>query len=96
MRDGTWDWETLDSLLSNSIKGLDKGMPTPCGEENNSFIQGPNKKGKFTMKSAYHMLAGIDTSNTHSSWKILWKWKVPNRVIHILWLAYHDRLMTNA
>ncbi|CAL1400097.1 unnamed protein product [Linum trigynum] len=59
--------------------------------------------GKFRLGSTYTVAADWlskgDGSGTHATvaptWKAIWKWDGPNRIRHFLWLAFHDRLMTN-
>ncbi|CAN0918619.1 Putative ribonuclease H protein At1g65750 [Linum grandiflorum] len=69
-------------------------MHPPHGDEDDSIIWGLEAKGNFSIQSAYNLLVGIDSANGDSTWKAIWKWKGPNRVVHFLWLAFQKRLLT--
>ncbi|KAK9029784.1 hypothetical protein V6N11_026886 [Hibiscus sabdariffa] len=50
----------------------------------------------FELKSAYLRLAGSHWPPRQSIWKLIWRLAVPQRVRLFLWLAFQQRLMTNA
>ncbi|CAN1291848.1 Putative ribonuclease H protein At1g65750 [Linum perenne] len=60
------------------------------------IIWGPDPRGKFTLKTAYEILASTDHHADQDIWRIVWRWTGPNRVRHFLWLVAHDRILTNA
>ncbi|CAN1806131.1 Putative ribonuclease H protein At1g65750 [Linum perenne] len=41
------------------------------------------------------MLSDNDEGASEQLWNRVWKWNGPNKIKHFLWLASHDRLMTN-
>ncbi|CAN1787613.1 Putative ribonuclease H protein At1g65750 [Linum perenne] len=94
---GLWNWELLNSCLPPSIINHVAGMepPNPNGEED-ELIWGPDPKGQFSIKSAYDILASCRSEPRQNLWSSIWKWQGPSRVKHFLWLAAHDRLLTNA
>ncbi|CAN0924776.1 Putative ribonuclease H protein At1g65750 [Linum grandiflorum] len=51
--------------------------------------------GKFTIRSAYLLLKDLADEPEASRWKSLWRWQGPNKIRHFLWLASHNRLLTN-
>ncbi|CAN1142701.1 Putative ribonuclease H protein At1g65750 [Linum perenne] len=59
------------------------------------MIWGPDPRGKFTVSSAYEILAADQSESDQNLWKQIWKWQGPNRVRHFLWLVGHNRLLTN-
>ncbi|CAL1361606.1 unnamed protein product [Linum trigynum] len=83
------------------IAGTD---PSIAGSGEDITVWGMEPDGKFKLRSAYLVAAewlrgeAIEEANAEnkSQWKCLWKWPGPNRIKHFLWLALHDRLMTNA
>ncbi|CAN1156119.1 Putative ribonuclease H protein At1g65750 [Linum perenne] len=58
---------------------------------------GAEPDGRFSIQSAYALAANEDSNAAFNQdiWKNTWQWKGPNRVRHFLWLAAHDRLLTN-
>ncbi|CAN1131441.1 Putative ribonuclease H protein At1g65750 [Linum perenne] len=60
------------------------------------IIWGPDPRGKFTLKTAYDILASVDHHTDQDIWKTVWRWAGPNRVRHFLWLVAHNRILTNA
>ncbi|CAN1824010.1 Putative ribonuclease H protein At1g65750 [Linum perenne] len=69
--------------------------PSPTGGDD-ELIWGPDPKGLFSIKSAYEILAAIDRSVVDQRWKAVWNWQGLNRVRLFLWLAVHNRLLTNS
>ncbi|CAN1751199.1 Putative ribonuclease H protein At1g65750 [Linum perenne] len=69
--------------------------PTPDGGDDD-LIWGPDPKGRFTIKSAYDIIATSRDPSPHNTWNFIWKWQGPSRIKHFLWLAAHDRLLSNA
>ncbi|CAN1851753.1 Putative ribonuclease H protein At1g65750 [Linum perenne] len=69
--------------------------PSPTGG-NDELIWGPDPKGLFSIKSAYEILTATDRSIADQRWKSVWNWQGPNRVRFFLWLAVHNRLLTNS
>ncbi|CAL1376041.1 unnamed protein product [Linum trigynum] len=91
-----WDRERLKTLLPNDVLSLIAGMKTPkpeLGED--KMIWGLERDGRFRLKSPYYLTANNDEEDVVQSWKLLWKWKGPNRIKHFLWLVLHDKLFTN-
>ncbi|CAN1797949.1 Putative ribonuclease H protein At1g65750 [Linum perenne] len=41
------------------------------------------------------MLSGDESSLSESVWRHIWNWKGPSKIKHFLWLALHNRLLTN-
>ncbi|CAN1840120.1 Putative ribonuclease H protein At1g65750 [Linum perenne] len=64
--------------------------------ESDTSESSPDPKGKFSISSAYDIITAANTNTDPSLWKLVWKWKGPNRVKHFLWLVAHNRLLTNA
>ncbi|CAN1782187.1 Putative ribonuclease H protein At1g65750 [Linum perenne] len=72
-------------------------MEPPCdtlGEDD--IIWGPNPHGRFTLKTAYEILASMGHHAEQVIWRIMWRWAGPSQIRHFLWLVAHDRILTNA
>ncbi|CAN1187052.1 Putative ribonuclease H protein At1g65750 [Linum perenne] len=92
-----WDFTKINSLLPAEIVEQIAGKSPPreeLGED--TFLWGENRKGIFTIKSAYNLVANQSSSNSDPGWDKIWKWRGPHRVKFFLWLAIHNRLLTNA
>lgn len=50
---------------------------------------------KFSVASAYIMLAEDGWKAKNFKWRAVWKWKGPQRIRIFLWLALNNRLLTN-
>ncbi|CAL1354353.1 unnamed protein product [Linum trigynum] len=67
-------------------------------------LWGREHDGKFRLCSAYRAAADWlkdeseeeDRIDAGHDWKQIWTWSGPNRIRHFLWLAFHNRLMTNS
>ncbi|CAN1142657.1 Putative ribonuclease H protein At1g65750 [Linum perenne] len=95
--DGGWDWAFLKDHLPEDIIRLVAGMEPPMTEDReDELIWGPGPKGKFSIKSAYEILDCISNESADNIWKTIWKWEGPNRVKHFIWLAAHERILTNS
>ncbi|CAL1406269.1 unnamed protein product [Linum trigynum] len=93
---GGWDWEKLFCLIHPDGLSLLAGMEPPkpdLGED--TSIWGIERDGSFSFKLAYYLVNEDLESEADSSWKLFWKWRGPNRIKLFLWLARHERLMTN-
>ncbi|CAN1809534.1 Putative ribonuclease H protein At1g65750 [Linum perenne] len=95
--DGSWNWELLRRSLPPHIIGLVAGME-PSGDNlgEDGIIWGPDPRGKFTLKTAYEILASAGDQTEQDIWRTVWRWAGPSRVRHFLWLVAHDRILSNA
>ena len=55
-----------------------------------------SKNGNFTVSSAYSLLTNFNHKCEEKWWNIFWKWNGPHRIRMFLWLAFKDKLLTNA
>ncbi|CAN0826660.1 Putative ribonuclease H protein At1g65750 [Linum grandiflorum] len=71
-------------------------MTPPDGQLGmDSVAWGLEPSGKFTIKSAYLLLKDLHDETANLRWKAVWRWQGPNNIRHFLWLASHNRLLTN-
>ncbi|KAF7834787.1 putative ribonuclease H protein At1g65750 family [Senna tora] len=93
---GDWDWAKFIHLLPDEIVKNIAGIQAPnehAGED--MIFWGLTNDGNFSVKSAYHAIAGFRHENVGSHWKFIWKWPVIQRVRSFLWLVAHERDITN-
>ncbi|CAN1815404.1 Putative ribonuclease H protein At1g65750 [Linum perenne] len=94
---GGWNWTLLESCLPPSCLEQIAGMKTPVDNDTeDGMLWGPDPKGKFSISSAYEIVAANHMVSDTNLWKSVWKWQGPNRIKHFLWLVAHNRLLTNS
>ncbi|CAN1799977.1 Putative ribonuclease H protein At1g65750 [Linum perenne] len=59
------------------------------------MVWGLEPNGIFSVRSAFQLLQGLAAAPQKTIWKRVWGWQGPNKIKHFLWLASHDRLLTN-
>ncbi|CAN0866718.1 Putative ribonuclease H protein At1g65750 [Linum grandiflorum] len=59
------------------------------------MIWGLESSRKFTIRSAYLLIKDLEDEPEVSRWKSVRRWQGPNKIRHFLWLASHNRLLTN-
>ncbi|CAN1800035.1 Putative ribonuclease H protein At1g65750 [Linum perenne] len=90
-------------LTSKYLKRTDHGsIPLVIGMQppNSSsgvdrLVWGLEDKGIFSIRTAYLHLKDINTGDEGFDWRLAWRWRGPNRIKHFIWLACHDRILTN-
>ncbi|CAJ2627891.1 unnamed protein product [Trifolium pratense] len=97
-QDGDWDVRFISENLSNDIVSQVMALPAPTD------VDGPDTLGwagtnthQFTVRSAYtlqHVIAMPLVAE--GDWKTLWGWKGPHCIQTFMWLAAHERILTNA
>ncbi|KAK8522911.1 hypothetical protein V6N12_056604 [Hibiscus sabdariffa] len=69
--------------------------PDPL-DENDCAMWRWTSRHNFELKSAYLRLDGSHWPPRQAIWKLIWRMAVPQRIRLFLWLAFQQRLMTNA
>ncbi|CAN1841739.1 Putative ribonuclease H protein At1g65750 [Linum perenne] len=93
---GDWNADLIFSVLPRDIALQVIGMsPLWNNIGQDSFIWGLEPTGKFTVRSAYQLLTDSSSELTDPIWDRIWRWNGPNKIKHFLWLATHNRLLTN-
>ena len=91
-----WDWNCFASYLMNAIILSIASIRVPCDEDGDDFLYwGTSKTGHFTIKYAFDLVDGHRWDEDHPKWKVVWKWRGPERVNSFLWLVMNDKLLTN-
>ena len=71
-------------------------MKLPALTDGEDYVYwGCSKTRFFTVKSAFNLIEGPKWDMEETKWNLIWNWKGPERVKVFLWLAMHDRLLTN-
>lgn len=92
-----WDRVRLYHLLLQrlieklDIFGLDMSM-----KKHNGYYWNREASGKFSITSTFSLITNRASNVQDLTWKRLWKLKVPNKMVMLLWLVQHKRLMCNA
>ncbi|KAK6132484.1 hypothetical protein DH2020_033784 [Rehmannia glutinosa] len=99
-----WDTDLVRNIFTPDDAKLILSLPLCAGNHNDRWVWHFTKNGKYSVKSAYHTIIANPNSFpeatplTSSSsgpdpvWKILWKLKVPSRVLHFAWRLLTDTL----
>ncbi|CAN1747316.1 Putative ribonuclease H protein At1g65750 [Linum perenne] len=94
---GDWAFESNDDF-----NPMDRVVDFVNGDEGreelgpDNGVWGDNHDGRFTVKSAYNLIANQRTPETGINWDKVWKWNGPYRIKAFLWLSVHERLLTNS
>ena len=93
---GQWRWECFDHWLPSSIlMKIASIKPPSLSDGEDSVYWGCSKSRLFTVKSAFSLLEESKWDIEDRRWSTIWKWRGPERVKLFLWLAMHDKLLTN-
>ncbi|CAN1792677.1 Putative ribonuclease H protein At1g65750 [Linum perenne] len=93
---GDWNTDFIFSMLPFNVAMQVVGMSPPRASlGHDSLVWGLEPNGRFSVRSAYQLLADISVANRTPVWDCIWRWNGPNKIKHFLWLATHNRLLTN-
>ncbi|CAN1175299.1 Putative ribonuclease H protein At1g65750 [Linum perenne] len=94
--DDTWDLDKLCRVLPAQAVNMVMGMTPPQADRgDDEWVWGEEVDGQFSIKSAYRIVCSLGCSSLADPWLSIWKWKGPNRARLFLWLAIHEKIMTN-
>ncbi|KAK8484817.1 hypothetical protein V6N11_051334 [Hibiscus sabdariffa] len=93
---GSWDWARLLQWLPHvTLEKIAAVKPPQIGAGTDVPGWRWEKNHNFSVKSAYKLMDVTTPFNVHTSWAKLWKLPVPQRIRVFLWIALHQRLLTN-
>ncbi|XP_072064218.1 uncharacterized protein [Arachis hypogaea] len=93
---GDWDVAKLKSWLPDLVVQKILAMSPPSTWKEGDHIAWANSAdGVFSLKSAYNSLQNDPGIQNHI-FKLIWRWKGPERIRYFLWLVAHDAILTNA
>ncbi|CAN1153627.1 Putative ribonuclease H protein At1g65750 [Linum perenne] len=93
---GAWNSDFLFSVLPREVALQVIGMSPPkesLGKD--SMVWGLEPDGRFSVRSAFQLLSDYSSASADTIWPTIWRWHGPNKVKHFLWIASHNRLLTN-
>ncbi|KAL9228579.1 hypothetical protein vseg_004142 [Gypsophila vaccaria] len=96
--DSGWKWDEFANFLPQvELLKIASYFLSPEPDIEDELYWNGSAHGKFTIKSALVILKGIDipTEPDPVAWHLIWKLPVQQRIRMFIWLAAHDRLMTN-
>ncbi|CAN1322248.1 Putative ribonuclease H protein At1g65750 [Linum perenne] len=93
---GEWNWSLFNQFLSRDGCLQVAGMSPPsAGGGEDRITWGLERDGCFRICSAYLLVADEEGGTLDSIWRLIWRWKGPQRIRQFLWLVAHNRLLTN-
>ncbi|XP_028767839.1 uncharacterized protein LOC114725488 [Neltuma alba] len=94
---GAWDFQRLSNLVPNCVfQRLITTLPPLEGAGDDILSWNATVDGAFTLKSAYYMVEK-NPPNTYSFvYKAIWKWRGAERIRVFIWIAFNNKLPTNA
>ncbi|KAL4375980.1 hypothetical protein GQ457_02G042970 [Hibiscus cannabinus] len=93
---GCWDWSCLTQLLSTALLlRIACILPPHAALGSNRPRWRWDDTDNFRIALAYLALSGSDLNNGSRIWRHIWRVQVRHRVRVFLWMAMHERLLTN-
>ncbi|CAN1752991.1 Putative ribonuclease H protein At1g65750 [Linum perenne] len=94
---GAWDVGRLAEVLPENILRSVVGMTPPSPDlDDDTPVWGLEPHGSYSVKSGYLLAKEVGVGEINAIWKRVWSWRGPQRIRQFLWVAIHNRLMTNA
>ncbi|CAN1125966.1 Putative ribonuclease H protein At1g65750 [Linum perenne] len=70
--------------------------PPIAGAGEDKITWGLERDGRFSIRSAYLLITEEESAALDPIWRLIWRWKGPQRIRQFLWLVAHNRLLTNS
>ncbi|CAN1123467.1 Putative ribonuclease H protein At1g65750 [Linum perenne] len=94
---GEWNWSLFENFLSRDGCLQVAGMSPPiAGAGEDRITWGLERDGRFSIRSAYLLITEKESAALDPIWRLIWRWKGPQRIRQFLWLVAHNRLLTNS
>ncbi|KAH1032453.1 hypothetical protein J1N35_044627 [Gossypium stocksii] len=94
---GSWNLDLFRVWLSEDIICRITSIPPPYPDSGlDRVIWAGSSSGHFSVRNAYWTLKEDTWNSKEEYWKLIWKHSGPQRVRVFLWLAFKNRLLTNA
>ena len=94
--DGQWLWQDFVHVLpANTCLKIAAINPPNRAAQRDVVVWGRSPNGCFTTKSAYELIEESCWTELNKNWMALWKGRGPQRIRSFLWLALHNKLLTN-
>ncbi|XP_031095268.1 uncharacterized protein LOC115999567 [Ipomoea triloba] len=96
-KDHGWNWEELQDVLPEASRNeLAATIIIDDAEAQDSIVWRHGTSEVFSVSSAYDLASNYSTTFEAAKWNAVWKLKVPKRTKIFIWLAHHERIMTNS
>ncbi|XP_060961728.1 uncharacterized protein LOC133031949 [Cannabis sativa] len=99
--DGCWDKDKLSTYFDEEVIHAILSVPISDSSLDDTLIWEPHPSGSLTVSSAYHLANSSNSLPTSSTsgpllrwWKNLWNLKLPKKIKHFVWRAFHHTLPT--
>jgi hypothetical protein len=95
--EGKWNWNLLQGWMPLSLKNRIAAIlpPSPANGKDLQVVAGAGTD-KFSVAVMYKLLCNFEKDDMEDLWKHLWTLNVTERTKYFMWIALHDRLLTNA
>ncbi|VFQ67010.1 unnamed protein product [Cuscuta campestris] len=99
IKDGVWDWQTIDSIFEVRDRRLIQAIPLSHSAQVDKLIWARDRSGLYSVKSAYRMLTwdeSVVNDSTHNSsksvWRKLWRVHTTPTIRNLIWRAANNIL----
>jgi hypothetical protein len=97
LQSGEWNFEMIQHAVPSFIvQKLHAIVPPNVNHEGDTMLLPGTNTGKFTVVSAYSLIAGDGWQSVNKKWQQVWKLDSIERIRVFTWLLVHDRLLTKS
>lgn len=91
-----WDWSKIrDAIPEDILNKMEIYMLIEDNESEDDFCWREEGSGMFSVSSAYNLIHDNAGAEDDRTWERIWRLKVAAKMKMFLWLAYHQRVMSN-
>ncbi|KAJ8437462.1 LOW QUALITY PROTEIN: hypothetical protein Cgig2_012902 [Carnegiea gigantea] len=91
-----WRWiEFGNNLPQSALYRTAAYQVYPNTGVRDQLFWGGTQMGNFSIQSVINLLCGLTSTPEQGKWQTIWKVKAPQKMKVLLWLIYHDALMSN-
>ncbi|XP_019200030.1 PREDICTED: uncharacterized protein LOC109193611 [Ipomoea nil] len=91
-----WKWDDFEDFLPSAITdAMAAILICPDDHMQDQIIWSGETSGLLSVSSAYNIITETPNVTNDPTWGKIWKLKLPSRIRIFLWLAKHNRAMTN-
>lgn len=91
-----WKWDQFDELLPvSSLEEIAAMIVDNDTATEDLLIWRYGEARDFSVSSAYDIVCNRPVSTEAAKWNAIWKLRIPSRAKTFLWLARHEKLLTN-
>jgi hypothetical protein len=94
---GEWNWSLMSSWMPVEFQQKIAAVCPPNQDNGRDVRAGVGgQKSEYSVACMYNNICGFHDKNENSVWHKVWKVKVSERIRAFIWMAMHDRLLTNS